>query len=203
MPVTGRGRGGRAGGRPREDPGISAVPVERQAAAARLTGLRVDSFAAIVVLLIEYGLGVWVGLYGRLPASGHGASIATGFARGPDRRPARAAARSAAPARTPGPARSPRRTRRAHPQSPAFRRPPGRKTSGAAHRPVHPRLLQRIRRARLGAAARPARPRDHPQRNQHQPSRRLRRAHRRHPAGAPSRGRHRTPPQMTTARSCT
>jgi hypothetical protein len=37
-----------------------------------------------------------------------------------DRRPARAAPRAAAPATTPGPARSSRRARRAHPQSPAF-----------------------------------------------------------------------------------
>ena len=59
---------------------MSVAPIERQAAAARMTGLRANSFAAIVILLIEYGLGVWVNLYGHLPASDHGANIATGFA---------------------------------------------------------------------------------------------------------------------------
>jgi hypothetical protein len=50
-------------------------------AAARLSGLRANSFAAIVILLVEYGLGVWVNLYGHLPAADRGAGIATGFAR--------------------------------------------------------------------------------------------------------------------------
>jgi hypothetical protein len=67
---------------------MSATPVERQAAAARMTGLRANSFAAIVILLTEYGLGVWVSLYGHLPASDHGASIATGFARAVSEGPA-------------------------------------------------------------------------------------------------------------------
>jgi hypothetical protein len=67
---------------------MSAAPIERQAAAARMTGLRANSFAAIVILLTEYGLGVWVSLYGHLPASDHGASIATGFARAVSEGPA-------------------------------------------------------------------------------------------------------------------
>jgi hypothetical protein len=66
---------------------MSAAPVERQAA-ARMTGLRANSFAAIVILLIEYGLGVWVSLYGHLPASDHGVSIATGFAQAVSEGPA-------------------------------------------------------------------------------------------------------------------
>jgi hypothetical protein len=53
-----------------------------------MTGLRANSFAAIVILLIEYGLGVWVSLYGHLPASDHGANIATGFARAVSKGPA-------------------------------------------------------------------------------------------------------------------
>lgn len=44
-------------------------------------GLRANSFAAIVILLVEYGLGVWVNLYGRLPARDHGAGLATGVGR--------------------------------------------------------------------------------------------------------------------------
>jgi hypothetical protein len=52
-----------------------------QRAATRMRGLRAGSVAAIVILLIEYGLGVWVNLYGRLPAADHGAGIGAGFAR--------------------------------------------------------------------------------------------------------------------------
>jgi hypothetical protein len=50
-------------------------------AATRVRGLRANSFAAVVILVVDYGLGMWVNLYGQLPASDHGASIATGFAR--------------------------------------------------------------------------------------------------------------------------
>jgi len=42
--------------------------------------LRANSFAAVVMLVVEYCLGIWVNLYGQLPASDHGASITTGFA---------------------------------------------------------------------------------------------------------------------------
>jgi hypothetical protein len=81
-----------AHGSPARPPQLSgkaryAAPIERQAA-ARMTGLRANSFAAIVILLIEYGLGVWVSLYGHLPASDHGANIATGFARAVSKGPA-------------------------------------------------------------------------------------------------------------------
>jgi hypothetical protein len=46
----------------------------------RVRGLRANCFAAVVILLVEYGLGIWVNLYGHLPASDHGANIASGFA---------------------------------------------------------------------------------------------------------------------------
>jgi hypothetical protein len=49
--------------------------------AKRVRGLRANSFAAIVILLIEYGLGIWVNLYGQLPAADHGAKLAAGFGR--------------------------------------------------------------------------------------------------------------------------
>jgi len=49
--------------------------------ARRVRGLRANSFAAIVILLVEYGLGSWVNLYGNLPASDHGSTIGTGFTR--------------------------------------------------------------------------------------------------------------------------
>ncbi len=47
----------------------------------RLRGLRGNSFGALVILLVEYGLGIWVNLYGHIPASDHGSNIASGFAR--------------------------------------------------------------------------------------------------------------------------
>jgi len=59
----------------------------RARAAARVKGLRANSFAAVVMLVVEYGLGMWVNLYGQLPASDHGASIAAGFARAIDNGP--------------------------------------------------------------------------------------------------------------------
>jgi len=59
---------------------MSADPAGARAA-TRVRGLRANSFAAVVILLVEYGLGIWVNLYGQLPASDHGASVATGFAR--------------------------------------------------------------------------------------------------------------------------
>ena len=46
-----------------------------------MTALRANSFAAIVILLIEFALGVWVNLYGHLPASDHGANVASGYAK--------------------------------------------------------------------------------------------------------------------------
>ena len=38
----------------------------------KTSGLRANSLAAVVMLLIEYGLGVTVNLYAHLPASDHG-----------------------------------------------------------------------------------------------------------------------------------
>ena len=49
--------------------------------AKRVRGLRANSLAAIVILLIQYGLGVWVNLYGHLPRSDHRAGLAEGFGR--------------------------------------------------------------------------------------------------------------------------
>ncbi|HXS64042.1 MAG TPA: hypothetical protein VN767_14405 [Streptosporangiaceae bacterium] len=49
--------------------------------ARTVQGLRANSLAALLMLLLEYGLGVWVNLYGNLPASDNGASLPAGFAR--------------------------------------------------------------------------------------------------------------------------
>jgi hypothetical protein len=42
-------------------------------------GLRVNAYAAVVMLLVTFGLGMWVNLYGRLPASDHGTGLLAGF----------------------------------------------------------------------------------------------------------------------------
>lgn len=47
---------------------------------ARASGLRANSFAAVVMLLIEFGLGSWVNLYARLPASDRGRGSFAAFA---------------------------------------------------------------------------------------------------------------------------
>jgi hypothetical protein len=44
-----------------------------------MTALRANSFAAIVMLLIQVCLGMWVNLYGQLPAGDRGASVGTGI----------------------------------------------------------------------------------------------------------------------------
>jgi hypothetical protein len=49
--------------------------------AKTMQGLRANSLGALLALLIEYGLGIWVNLYGHLPASDNGASLPAGFAR--------------------------------------------------------------------------------------------------------------------------
>ena len=49
--------------------------------AKTVRGLRANSLAALVMLLLEYGLGIWVNLYGQLPASDNGASLPAAFGR--------------------------------------------------------------------------------------------------------------------------
>jgi len=50
-------------------------------AARRVTGLRASAFGAVIMLLAEYCLGVWVNLYAQLPASDHGTGLFTAFGR--------------------------------------------------------------------------------------------------------------------------
>ena len=47
----------------------------------RVTGLRASAFGAVIMLLAEYCLGVWVNLYAQLPASDHGTGLLTAFGR--------------------------------------------------------------------------------------------------------------------------
>jgi uncharacterized membrane protein len=42
-------------------------------------GLRPSSFAAVVMLLAEFALGIWVNLYAKVPASDHGKSTFAAF----------------------------------------------------------------------------------------------------------------------------
>jgi hypothetical protein len=43
------------------------------------SGLRTNAFSAAVMLLIEYGLGIWVNLYAQIPASDHGKGTFAAF----------------------------------------------------------------------------------------------------------------------------
>ncbi len=49
--------------------------------ARTVRGLRANSLAALVMLLLEYGLGIWVNLCAQLPASDNGASLPAAFGR--------------------------------------------------------------------------------------------------------------------------
>ena len=48
-------------------------------ATRRIRGLRANALAAVVMLLIQYCLGISVNLYSTLPASDHGESLFAGF----------------------------------------------------------------------------------------------------------------------------
>jgi hypothetical protein len=48
-------------------------------AAKRFVDLRANCLAAVVMLLLEFGLGIWVNLYGRLPGSDQGRSTFAAF----------------------------------------------------------------------------------------------------------------------------
>lgn len=47
--------------------------------ASRVRGLRITALAALVMLLFEYGLGIWTNLYAHLPASDHGKATFAAF----------------------------------------------------------------------------------------------------------------------------
>ena len=52
---------------------------ESAAPAARGSGLRANALSAVVMLLIEYGLGMWVNLYAQIPAGDHGKGTFAAF----------------------------------------------------------------------------------------------------------------------------
>ncbi|MBO0803586.1 MAG: hypothetical protein J2P25_11005 [Nocardiopsaceae bacterium] len=51
--------------------------------ARRLTGLRRASLAALVILTVQYGLGMYVNLYVTVPGADHGKDIGTAISNGP------------------------------------------------------------------------------------------------------------------------
>jgi hypothetical protein len=58
-----------------------ATPTARSASAATRgdRGLRANVFSAVVMLLVEFGLGTWVNLYATIPASDHGKGAFAAF----------------------------------------------------------------------------------------------------------------------------
>ena len=67
-----------------------------------MTTIRRASLAVLAILVLEYGIGVYVSLYATVPCADHGAGLATAIARGPAS-PAKAGTAQASPARA-GPA---------------------------------------------------------------------------------------------------
>jgi hypothetical protein len=61
----------------RATPAAPAAPGRGAARDAR--GLRPNSFAAVVMLLVEYGLGIWVNLYAKIPPSDQGKGTFAAF----------------------------------------------------------------------------------------------------------------------------
>jgi hypothetical protein len=53
--------------------------VTARAAAGQIRGLRISALAGLVMLLIEYGLGMWTNLYAQLPSSDHGKATFAAF----------------------------------------------------------------------------------------------------------------------------
>lgn len=61
---------------------MTSVSTEERVAPSSLkalNGLRTNSFAAVVMLLLEFGLGVGVNLYATLPTSDHGKALFPAF----------------------------------------------------------------------------------------------------------------------------
>ncbi len=68
------------------DPAARSAPTAWQA--RRRSALRTNSTAICVMLLVQYGLGMGVNLYARVPADDHGAGLATALGRALTSQPA-------------------------------------------------------------------------------------------------------------------
>jgi hypothetical protein len=58
---------------------VGVKPTASSNIAGRARGLRITAFAGLVMLLLEYGLGVWTNLYAPLPVSDHGEATFAAF----------------------------------------------------------------------------------------------------------------------------
>jgi hypothetical protein len=54
-------------------------PAGTRSMTGQVRGLRISALAGLVMLLIEYGLGVWTNLYAQLPSSDHGKATFAAF----------------------------------------------------------------------------------------------------------------------------
>jgi hypothetical protein len=54
-------------------------PAGASSMAGKIRGLRITTLAGLVMLLLEYGLGVWTSLYAQLPSSDHGKATFAAF----------------------------------------------------------------------------------------------------------------------------
>jgi hypothetical protein len=61
----------------------AADPVTSERREGRVRGLRRASFAAFVILLVQYGLGMYTNLYVTVPGSDHGQGLGTAISNGP------------------------------------------------------------------------------------------------------------------------
>jgi hypothetical protein len=55
------------------------MPTRSDNVTGKVRGLRANVLAGLVMLLLEYGLGVWTNLYAHLPNSGHGKATFAAF----------------------------------------------------------------------------------------------------------------------------
>ena len=63
--------------------GSALAPVSRRPSARQLEGLRRASLAALVLLVVQYGIGIAVNLYVTVPKSDHGQTIVKVISTGP------------------------------------------------------------------------------------------------------------------------
>jgi hypothetical protein len=63
--------------------GTDADHVTRELTASRVKGLRRAGLAAFVILLIQYGFGMYVNLYVTIPGADHGKGIGAAISNGP------------------------------------------------------------------------------------------------------------------------
>ncbi len=63
--------------------GPAVAPVRKGASARQLTGLRRASLAALVLLVVQYGIGIAVNLYVSVPKADHGQKIGKIISNGP------------------------------------------------------------------------------------------------------------------------